>query len=314
MSIYASAVEMEESPIEMEEGPVTMDETPDMEHVPGAPDHESEGDSKSGGNGDGGNTGGHVLFGGGEQGQMLNGDDGVNKAVYAAFSYDDVEIMFNGDIDSKSGEANQWSVRFPASQSSDGADGGSDGGTGDGTDGSSDSKSGGSDGGTDGGTPTDPANFLVDTLTSVERLEFNDVSVALDLYPDENAGAALALFYAAFNDIPDLETAGRLIHQADALNPQNEDAAIVALAQSMLDYYVPGGVDNGLLVDVLYTNVVQVPPSPEDFGVFVNLLDSGELSQAELFAIAAQSDLNIDQYEDVVMTGMAFVPDDSKMG
>ena len=95
---------------------------------------------------------------------------------------------------------------------------------------------------------------------------------------------------------------GRWIHTADEYEDSdsktgNDDAheRVESVAQSMLEFYAPA-ISNESLVDVLYTNVIGVEPTSSEQDYFVELLENGSYTKAELFALAAESDLNTDNY------------------
>lgn len=243
----------------------------------------SSGDSKSGDTGS--KSGGNDSFaGGGDSGRTINGDSGINTVTYASFYLADIELSVLSSTDSKTGSTDAgWSVDYSIS--------------------SSDSKSGEA-----------TSRIETDNLFDIERISFKDTSVALDLDKDDNAGAALALFFAAFDQAPDKESFGRLIAEADKLNPDNGDAKIDELAQSMINHYAPGGVSNDDLVTLLFKNVTGTEASEQQVDVFAEMIDSGEHTQASLFAMAAQHELNTDQFDGLTTIGLQYTPDDSKMG
>ncbi|MBB1488118.1 hypothetical protein [Oceanospirillum sediminis] len=243
----------------------------------------SSGDSKSG-NSDSKSGGNDSVAGGADSGRIINGDSGLNTVTYASFYLADVELAALNNTDSKTGNITSgWTVDYQVSDTN--------------------SKSG-----------ETTIRTETDQLFDIERLSFKDTSVALDLDIDDNAGAALALFFAAFDQAPDQESFGRWIAESDRLNPNNGDAKIDELAQSMINHYVPGGVSNDVLVGLLFKNVVGVEASAQDLALYSGLIDSGEHTQASLFAMAAQLELNTNQVDDLTTTGLQYTPDDSKIG
>lgn len=182
---------------------------------------------------------------------------------------------------------------------------------------SSGSKSGGTTGSgskTSGGSTGSGTGTGTDTLFSIERLQFSDKAIALDVAsPNDTAGAALALYYAGFNAQPDEAVFGRWIYEADkALSSSSKSGSqtpvIQSLAQTMLDNYVPGGVSNAELVKVLYQNVVGTAPTPDEINHFTGLLANGTYTQASLFALAAEQPQNLNDYASLVGQGLAYTP------
>lgn len=157
-----------------------------------------------------------------------------------------------------------------------------------------------------------------DTLHSIERLNFSDgVNIALDINsPDQVAGAALALLYAGFHSLSDETTFGHWIAKADLLHDSQlfDNSKVENLAQEMLIEYAPNGISNSALINILYTNVVGHTPNSSDLNYFSQLLDTGTYSQAELFALAAESNLNTEQYTMLIGNGLQYVPEHGKIG
>lgn len=176
----------------------------------------------------------------------------------------------------------------------------------------SDSKTGNDSGSKNGSTAA------TDTLHDIERLSFSDgVNIALDIAsPNQVAGAALALLYAGFDSLPDTATLGHWIAEADQINDSVtfDDSKIESLAQTMLAEYVPGGISDSSLVSILYTNVVGQVPNNNDIDYYTQLLTNGTYSQAGLFALAAESNLNTSQYATLIGNGLQYIPEQGKSG
>lgn len=246
------------------------------------------------------------LSGGISGNVVLNGGNNIDTVSYA-IPYSEVTAI----TQSKDGS---WAISYNMSSSTGGGGGG--GGKGGGS--SSGSKGGGSSsssGGKGGGSGTIAAT---DTLHSIERLNFSDgVNVALDINsPDQVAGAALALLYAGFHSLPDETTFGHWIAKADLLHDSSvfDNSKVENLAQEMLTEYVPNGISNSALINILYTNVVGHTPDSGELNYFSQLLDKGTYSQAGLLALAAESNLNTEQYATLIGNGLQYVPEHGKVG
>lgn len=219
------------------------------------------------------------------------GTSGLDTYTYG-FAYSTANIDWVSD--SKSG--NGIEVTYTSSSSSDGKDGSSS---------SSGSKTGSSsDSGSKTGSSTSTSSSASDIFYDYERIRFSDYEVALDIEWTESAGAALALINAGFGDIdsasnPDI---GRWIHTADDYTGSGSKsgsvdahARVESVAQSMLDYYAPD-ISDANLVNTLYTNVVGVTPTKSQQDFYVQLLEQGTYTQAGLYALAAESGLNTEDY------------------
>lgn len=139
----------------------------------------------------------------------------------------------------------------------------------------------------------------IDLLHGIERLQFSDVSLAFDT--NGHAGAAYALWNAAFNRAPAPEEIGRWIAHFD------NNQSMVQVAQAFIDTYAPG-LSNQDEVYILYQNVVGTPPGPSEMDYFMGILDRGEMTQAEMFVFAAETELNRADYIDLIANGISYMP------
>lgn len=139
----------------------------------------------------------------------------------------------------------------------------------------------------------------IDGLQAIERLQFRDLTLALD--PTGNTGNAYALWNAAFDRVPTAEEIGRWIAPLDNGND------IVQVAQEFIDAYAPG-ISNHDGVVILYRNVVGAPPGAAELDYYVGILDRGEMTQAQIFVFAAELDLNKADYIDLIANGISYTP------
>ncbi|MDR9499942.1 MAG: hypothetical protein RI556_12260 [Hydrogenovibrio sp.] len=162
----------------------------------------------------------------------------------------------------------------------------------------------------------------VDKVFDIERVEFDDNIVALDLDVMDSAGAALALTHATFGGVVGVEDAGLWVNYSDSLYYENNASGIdmdnqainshyVAVAQKMLDYYASdSSVENDDLVSLLAANVTNSTLEQQAYDHYVSLLNNEDYSQAEIIAFAAMSEANTSQYDtQVQMTGFAYDPE-----
>jgi Ca2+-binding RTX toxin-like protein len=162
-----------------------------------------------------------------------------------------------------------------------------------------------------------------DTLISVERLKFADGSYALDMGVDQPGGEAALLIGALYSaaDLADTKEVGLLMNylQATALH-QIGNTALVSphtLAEGaafLLNFQdLPAAADstsNRSFVSQVYKNIVGQPIDPATLDTFAGLLDSHQLSQAQLLAAAATLPLNQTQVDLVGLAanGLAYLP------
>lgn len=124
-------------------------------------------------------------------------------------------------------------------------------------------------------------------LTSVERLQFADAKLALDLAG--NAGIVAKTLGAVFgkDSVSNAEYAGIGLQLLDT------GTSYEALMKLALDVRLGAGASNGAVVDLLYTNVVGVAPTADAKAGFVALLDNKTYTPATLGMLAADTDLNL---------------------
>ena len=140
-----------------------------------------------------------------------------------------------------------------------------------------------------------------DTLTQIERLEFNDIGLALDL--DGHAGQVAKLLGAVFgaSTITNKEYVGIGLTEVDkGLNyEQLGELAIHAAGLKTPDE----------IVTLLWNNLFGTAPSEAEKSPYVELLDTGKMSTGDLAVLAADSSFNTGNINltGLAQTGIAFV-------
>ncbi len=143
-----------------------------------------------------------------------------------------------------------------------------------------------------------------DTLTGVERLRFSDVAVALDV--NGNAGAVAKTLGAVFG------TAALANKSAAGIGMKLMDGGMLYadLMQYALNAKLGLGASNADVVNLLYTNVVGLPPGVSELARFTTLLQSGQYTQATLGLLAAETPENIANisFSGLASTGLEYLP------
>jgi serralysin len=143
-----------------------------------------------------------------------------------------------------------------------------------------------------------------DQLTSVERLQFADEHVALDL--GGNAGTVAKILGAVFGaaSVHNPSYAGIGLQLADA---GWSEQSLMQTALNALHGGMPG---NQQLVDLLYTNVIGTAPSAAQESQYVQLLQNGTFTPTSLAVMAAETTQNADHIGLVGLasTGLVYVP------
>lgn len=137
---------------------------------------------------------------------------------------------------------------------------------------------------------TKATNILLDGqdhLQSIERLQFSDKSVALDL--DNNAGLVAKTLGTVFgkSSIANKDYAGIGLHFVDDLHYNYAE-----LVQLAINAKLGANPTSNQVVDLLYTNVVGHAPDASTRKAFADLLDNHTYSIASLGVLAADTDLN----------------------
>lgn len=124
-----------------------------------------------------------------------------------------------------------------------------------------------------------------DTLLNVERLQFADAKLALDL--DGNAGITVKILGAVFGpaSVANKEYVGIGLSLLDG-GMSYESLMEFALVAA-------GATTHAAEVNLLWTNLFGSPPTAEQAAPYVALLDSGSFSAGGLGIIAADSVLNL---------------------
>lgn len=129
-----------------------------------------------------------------------------------------------------------------------------------------------------------------DTLTGIERLQFGDSGLALDL--DGHAGTVARLVGALFG--PSALARSDLVGLGLALLDSGRSSSELAALAVGSDLFAQaaGSHSNADFVRLVYRNVVGTAPGDAELAHYVQLLDSGVTSQSALALMASETDLN----------------------
>jgi Ca2+-binding RTX toxin-like protein len=126
-----------------------------------------------------------------------------------------------------------------------------------------------------------------DTITNVQRIQFSDGVLALDIQGD--AGNAYRLYQAAFDRTPDVPGLSFWVHQLDlGLNIQTVAQDFVNSAEFQSVYGT--NPTNTHIVDLFYQNVLGRLPDAAGLAFWVNQLNAGTQVGAVLEGFAASSE------------------------
>lgn len=141
-----------------------------------------------------------------------------------------------------------------------------------------------------------------DVLHGVERLQFADGRLALDL--DAHAGDVARILGVVFGPASVHETA----YVGIGLGLRDGGMGYEALMQLALDARLGPDASHAAVVTLLYTNLVGSAPGADALALYTSLLDDGSYSPATLAMLAAEQDLNLANIDlaGLVQTGLAY--------
>ena len=146
-----------------------------------------------------------------------------------------------------------------------------------------------------------------DTITHIERLQFSDQGVALDL--DGNAGQVARALGAVFGKaaVGNKPLVGIGLQLLDG-GMSYADFIALAVSTSAFEQ-LAGDRSNTAFVNTLYRNVVGVAPDAASRDYFVALLESGALTQASFARLASDTAANAQQIglAGLTNTGLGYV-------
>ncbi|MBD8544573.1 DUF4214 domain-containing protein [Oxalobacteraceae sp. CFBP 8761] len=144
-----------------------------------------------------------------------------------------------------------------------------------------------------------------DQLESVERLQFANRTLALDL--DGAAGQAYRIYRAAFDRAPDEIGLGYWIAALDRGASLGAVAGGFADSREFRDMY-GAAPSNAAVVGLLYRNVLDRAPDDSGFAFWLDVLDSGRDNVAGVLASFSESGENVAAVADLIGQGIAYQP------
>jgi hypothetical protein len=140
------------------------------------------------------------------------------------------------------------------------------------------------------------------SLQQVERVHFDDVSLALDF--DGSAGAVAKILGSVLGS----SAVGNPLLAAIGLKAMDGGMSAEDLMQFALDAVLGADAGPDAVVDLLFTNSVGTAPSPAQHAFFTGLLTSGLYSESSLGMLAAESSVNLVgiHWDQLQKTGLAF--------
>jgi hypothetical protein len=143
-----------------------------------------------------------------------------------------------------------------------------------------------------------------DTLANLERLQFDDACLALDI--DGVGGQTYRLYQASFNRAPDLAGLGYWIGEGDrGMALTTVAGQFVGSAEFVKTY---GTLDNTQYVTQLYSNVLHRAPDPGGLAYHVNLLNAQTTSRSDTLLSFCESGEYKAELIGQMQNGVAYIP------
>ena len=144
-----------------------------------------------------------------------------------------------------------------------------------------------------------------DLVSNIERLAFQDLSVALDV--DGAGGKAFRIYQAAFNRAPDPAGLGFWIHQLD------QGASLEGIAAGFIDSaefrsLYGSAPSNYEVVYRFYQNVLHREPDAGGLDFWVHVLDANQATRAQALIGFSESAENYLQLIGAMSNGIAYDP------
>jgi len=143
-----------------------------------------------------------------------------------------------------------------------------------------------------------------DTLTHVQRLQFGDQNIALDI--DGAAGQVYRLYQAAFDRTPDLSGIGYWMAMQDKGGSLHDIANSFVHSSEFVQLY-GANASNEAFTTLLYNNVLHRAPDPDGLAFWVNALQHG-MSQVDLLVSFSESTENQAALLGQIGQGFAYTP------
>jgi len=129
----------------------------------------------------------------------------------------------------------------------------------------------------------------VDTLVNIERLQFSDMTVALDI--NASAGQAYRIYQAAFNRTPDSAGLKYWIGLMDAGVPLSAVSSAFIASVEFQRLYGPKPT-NELFITKLYDNVLHRAPDPGGYAYWLGLMSTGGVDKTSALINFSESNEN----------------------
>lgn len=152
-------------------------------------------------------------------------------------------------------------------------------------------------------------------LSDVERIEFSDISVALDISGSTSAGGIYRLYQATFDRTPDTTGLGFWISRADYGQSAIDMAIDFTYSSEFQSLYAVNTLDNYMsgsnltsLVTKFYQNVLDRLPDSDGLNYYIGVIDSHEKTAGQVLAEISDSSENYLGTVSQIENGIQYIP------
>jgi hypothetical protein len=144
-------------------------------------------------------------------------------------------------------------------------------------------------------------------LINVERLQFIDKSVALDVGAGANGGMVYRLYQAAFDRTPDAEGVGYWLKQVDSGTKIRDVADSFLRSAEFANLMGSANPDNKQFLSKLYANILHRTPDQAGYDYWIDVLNKGA-DRAEVLAGFSEGTENQAQVIGSIKMGFDYIP------
>jgi hypothetical protein len=143
-------------------------------------------------------------------------------------------------------------------------------------------------------------------VNQVERLQFTDTNVALDIGKDQTAGSAYMLYKAAFNRTPDVGGLGFWISKMDGGLSYSDVAKNFVNSTEFKTAFGGSNPSVNTLVTKLYNNVLNRAPDAGGLAFWQEKLTTGGWTTADVLGYFSTSQENVNNVTPLIANGISY--------
>lgn len=150
-----------------------------------------------------------------------------------------------------------------------------------------------------------------DILESIQRVQFSDLSVALDLDPLQSAGGTAEILGAIFG----VSAIGNAYYAGIGIHYLDQGIGFESLMQLALNAQLGSNFTNSQEIKLLFENIFDRAATNDELSYWSGQIQSGQYTQLSLAVMAAQSPFNVSHIklqdpglQGIAQHGLVFLP------